>query len=172
MINGKNQIVGVQGLAGTGKSYALQQTQKLLNERGYKMIALAPYGTYVNNLREDGIEANTVASQLTATETERLQSKLGEKTVVVIDEAGRAFALLQEQGVETALMGDIQRQKSEHLKKAVELAAQGQARESLKHIDKVMEVPDRTGTLETGEIKRAGRDVDSYGYKRITQGNQ
>ena len=208
MLNGKNQIVGVQGLAGTGKSYALQQTQKLLNERGYKMIALAPYGTQVNNLREDGIEANTVASQLTATETERLQSKLGEKTVVVIDdagvipvrqmeqllrrlqpsgsrvvllgdtaqtkavEAGRAFALLQEQGMETALMGDIQRQKSEHLKKAVELAAQGLARESLKHIDKVMEVPDRTVTLETGEIKRAGRDVDSYGYKRITQGNQ
>lgn len=132
-----------QGLAGTGKSYALQQTQKMLNERGYKMIALAPYGTQVNNLREDGIEANTVASQLTATETERFQSKLGEKTVAVIDEAGvisvrqmeqllrrlqpsgsrvvllgdtaqtkaveagRAFALLQEQGMETALMGDI-----------------------------------------------------------------
>jgi len=72
MLNRKDQIVGVQGLASTGKSYALQQTQKLLNERGYKMVALAPYGTQVNNLREDDIEANTVASQLTATETERL----------------------------------------------------------------------------------------------------
>src|SRR5699024_1105443 len=101
------------------RSYALQQTQKLLNERGYKMIALAPYGTQVNNLREDGIEANTVASQLTATETERLQSKLGEKTVVVIDEAGvipvrqmeQLLRRWQPSGSRVVLLGDTAQTK-------------------------------------------------------------
>lgn len=190
MLSEKDQIVGIQGLAGTGKSFALQSTQKLLNEQGFKMVALAPYGAQVINLRKDGIQAKTVASQLTATDKERLESQLGEKTVVVIDEAGvipvrqmeqllkqlqpsgarivllgdtaqtkaveagRAFAMLQENGMKTALMGDIQRQKDEKLKKAVELAATGQAKESLSLIDRVAEIPDKFKEGESGEIER------------------
>lgn len=194
MLSGENQIVGIQGLAGTGKSYALQTTQDLLRKQGYKMIALAPYGTQVANLRKDGIKAKTIASQLTATDTERLQRQLGEKTVVVIDEAGvipvrqmekllkqlqpsgarivllgdtaqtkaveagRAFAMLQEKGMKTAKMSDIQRQQNDRLKKAVELAAEGSTAESLKLIDKVAEIPDKVVTLETGEQVRDGFD--------------
>ena len=191
ILSEKDQIVGIQGLAGTGKSFALQSTQKLLNERGYNMIALAPYGAQVANLRNDGIQAKTVASQLTATDKQRLESQLGENTVVVIDEAGvipvrqmeqllkqlqpsgarivllgdiaqtkaveagRAFAMLQENGMKTALMGDIQRQKNENLKKAVELAATGQAKESLAFIERVAEIPDKIlEDPETGAIER------------------
>lgn len=190
MLSEKDQIVGIQGLAGTGKSFALQSTQKLLNEQGYKMIALAPYGAQVANLRNDGIQAKTVASQLTATDKERLESQLGDKTVVVIDEAGvipvrqmeqllqqlqpsgarivllgdtaqtkaveagRAFAMLQENGMKTAVMGDIQRQKNETLKKAVELAASGRAKESLALIDRVAEIPDKIMESESGALIR------------------
>jgi len=46
-------------------------------------------------------------------------------------EAGRPFHQLQVEGMETALMGDIGRQKSPELKAAVELAANGQASASL-----------------------------------------
>src|SRR5699024_9388333 len=192
MLSDKNQIVGVQGLAGTGKSYALQQTKRLLQEQDYNMVALAPYGTQVGNLRRDGIHAKTVASQLTATQTHRLDSQLGEKTVVVIDEAGvipvrqmeqllrtlqpssarivllgepaqtkaieagRAFALMQEHGMKTALMGDIQRQQNEQLKRAVELAATGQSRQSLEHIEHVLEISDHVTTLKNGQQTRDG----------------
>ncbi len=46
-------------------------------------------------------------------------------------EAGRPFHQLQLAGMETALMGDIIRQKTPELKAAVELAAAGQASASL-----------------------------------------
>lgn len=191
MLSEKDQIVGIQGLAGTGKSFALQSTQKLLNERGYNMVALAPYGAQVANLRKDGIQAKTVASQLTATDKQRLESQLAENTVVVIDEAGvipvrqmeqllkqlqpsgarivllgdtaqtkaveagRAFAMLQENGMKTALMGDIQRQKDANLKKAVELASTGNAKESLSLLDQVAVIPDKFfKDPETGEVER------------------
>ena len=197
MLSDKDQIVGIQGLAGTGKSFALQSTQKLLNEQGYTMLALAPYGTQVASLRSDGIEAKTVASQLTATDTDRLTSKLGEKTVVVVDEAGvipvrqmdqllaqlqssgarivllgdtgqtqaieagRAFSMLQERGMKTAVMGDIQRQKSERLKRAVELAATGKAKESLSLIDRVAVVPDRFSEGVEGRVRDSSQRYET-----------
>jgi conjugative relaxase-like TrwC/TraI family protein len=58
-------------------------------------------------------------------------------------EAGRPFAQLQANGMQTAIVDQIQRQKTPDLKPAVELAAQGKSRESLARIDKhVHEVPD------------------------------
>lgn len=63
---GPDQIAGIQGLAGTGKSFALQNAQTTLQAQGHTMVALAPYRNMVRNLREDGIPANTIASVLTA----------------------------------------------------------------------------------------------------------
>lgn len=190
MLTSRDQIVGIQGLAGTGKSFALQSTQRILNEHGYSMVALAPYGSQINDLRKDGIAANTVASFLTASDKRRFTEAMGEKTVVVIDEAGaipvrqmeklltkiqatgakivtlgdtaqtkaveagRAFALLQEHGMKTVIMGDIQRQKSERLRRAVELAATGQASQSLALVDQVGCIPDTFTKDEHGQQLR------------------
>jgi ATP-dependent exoDNAse (exonuclease V) alpha subunit len=49
-------------------------------------------------------------------------------------EAGKPFAQLQAAGMATAPLHDIQRQQDAQLKVAVELAAEGQVRESLQHI--------------------------------------
>lgn len=58
-------------------------------------------------------------------------------------EAGRPFAQLQANGMQTAIVDQIQRQRTPDLKPAVELAAKGKARESLARIDRhVREVPD------------------------------
>ncbi len=58
-------------------------------------------------------------------------------------EAGRPFAQLQENGMQTAIVDQIQRQKTPDLKPAVELAAKGKSRESLARIDRhVREIPD------------------------------
>lgn len=58
-------------------------------------------------------------------------------------EAGRPFAQLQAHGMKTAVVDEIQRQKTPDLKPAVELAAKGRAQESLTHIERhVHELPD------------------------------
>src|SRR5205807_3920963 len=58
-------------------------------------------------------------------------------------EAGRPFAQLQANGMQTAVVDQIQRQRTPDLKPAVELAAKGKARESLARIDRhVREMPD------------------------------
>ncbi|ROT46867.1 conjugal transfer protein [Pusillimonas sp. NJUB218] len=194
ILNHPNQITGIQGMAGTGKSYALQTAKELLQRQGLSMEALAPYGSQVNNLREDGIAAQTVSAFLNARNKRRARHDMGPKTVVVIDEAGvipvrqmdkllaqvqatgakivtlgdtaqtkaveagRAFALLQEQGMKTVVMSDIKRQQSERLRQAVTLAATGRASESLKLLDDVMCIPDAITTDEHGGKTRDGKD--------------
>ena len=58
-------------------------------------------------------------------------------------EAGRPFAQLQANGMQTAIVDEIQRQRTPDLKPAVELAAKGRAPESLAHIERhVHELPE------------------------------
>lgn len=173
-----HRFVGVQGLAGTGKSHMLAKVKEAADmvgmlakvkeaadTVGYTIKAVASYGKQIEALRELGMEARTVASVLEARQQDRF--KLDPNTVLVIDEAavvptrimerlmkmaeadgarvvmlgdtgqtkaieaGRPFHQLQVEGMDTALMGDIVRQKSPELKAAVELAARGQASASL-----------------------------------------
>lgn len=160
-----HRFVGVQGLAGTGKSHMLAKVKEAADSAGYTIKAVASYGKQIQALRELGMEARTVASVLEARQQDRF--KLDSSTILVIDEAavvpsrimerlmkmaeadgarvvmlgdtgqtkaieaGRPFHQLQVEGMATALMGDIVRQKSPELKAAVELAADGQASASL-----------------------------------------
>lgn len=201
MLTDTNQIVGIQGIAGTGKSFALQSAQRLLQQRGFSIVALAPYSTQVGSLRADGIQANTVASFLTARDKRRFTDNMGPQTVVVIDEAGvvpvrqmdqllaritatgarvvtlgntaqtkaveagRAFSLLQEQGMKTVVMGDIQRQKSARLRRAVKLASTGLASQSLPLLDRIACIAD---SFKEGEHGTKVRDC-SRRYQAIAR---
>ncbi|MDG9971064.1 relaxase domain-containing protein [Achromobacter mucicolens] len=183
-----HRFVGVQGLAGTGKSHMLAQVKEVAEAAGYTVQAVASYGKQIEALRELNMEARTVASVLEARQQERF--KLDDKTVLVIDEAGviparimerlmkmaeadgarvvmlgdtgqtkaieagRPFHQLQVAGMETALMGDIIRQKSPELKEAVELAATGRASDSLvvlnsklKAVHTISDDDERYGTI-------------------------
>ncbi|WP_298016087.1 MobF family relaxase [uncultured Castellaniella sp.] len=115
-----DQIAGIQGLAGTGKSFALQNAQAILQQQGHSLVALAPYGGMVRNLRKDGVPANTVASVLTARDKRPFTSQLSPQTVVVIDEAGvvpvrqmdKLLALIQPTGAKVVLLGDTAQTKA------------------------------------------------------------
>jgi ATP-dependent exoDNAse (exonuclease V) alpha subunit len=80
----------------------------------------------------------------------RIAERNGSRVVLAGDiqqlkavEAGRPFAQLQSNGMRTATVDQIQRQRTPDLKPAVELAAKGRAQESLAYIDRhVREVPD------------------------------
>lgn len=115
-----DQISGIQGLAGTGKSFALQNAQAILQQQGHSLVALAPYGGMVRNLRKDGVPANTVASILAARDKRPFTSQLSPQTVVVIDEAGvvpvrqmdKLLALIQPTGAKVVLLGDTAQTKA------------------------------------------------------------
>lgn len=192
ILNSADRFVGVQGLAGTGKSHMLAQVQAAAADAGYTVKAVASYGKQIEALRELGMEARTVAAVLEARQQDRFQ--LDEKTILVIDEAGvvparimerlmkmaeadnarvvmlgdtgqtkaieagRPFHQLQAAGMATALMGDIIRQKSPELKRAVELAAKGAASESLKVLDRKL---DAVHTIEDN-AERYGTIAQRY----------
>ncbi|WP_427975565.1 MobF family relaxase [Alcaligenes nematophilus] len=117
---GTDQVAGIQGLAGTGKSFAMQNAQSILHEQGHTMTAFAPYGNMVRNLRDEGIPANTIASILTAANKRPFLDSLGPTSVVVIDEAGvvpvrqmdKLLALIQPTGAKVVLLGDTAQTKA------------------------------------------------------------
>lgn len=95
-----DRFIGVQGLAGTGKSHMLKQVKEAAEAAGFKVQAVASYGKQIEALRELGMEARTVASVLEARQKERF--KLDEKTVLVIDEAGVVPPRIMERLMKTA----------------------------------------------------------------------
>jgi len=79
----------------------------------------------------------------------KLAEKAGARVVLMGDtaqtkaiEAGRPFEQLQNAGMQTVRMDEIQRQKDSELKKAVELAAKGEAAASLEKIPGIVQIED------------------------------
>ena len=180
MVSTNNRFVGIQGDAGTGKTYTVNQTVALIKQasamsKGYRAVALAPYGNQVKALKNEGLQAHTLASFL------RTKNKpIDEKTIIVLDEsgvigarqmeqvmrvvekanarmvllgdtkqteaieAGKPFAQLQHDGMQTVRISEIQRQKDQELKTAVEHAAEGRVTDSLAHIKHIEELHEPT----------------------------
>lgn len=111
----QNRVIGVQGIAGTGKSYMLETAKKMVEAQGFDVRALAPYSAQVKALRELGVESNTVASFLKAKD-----KKIDEHTVLVIDEAGvlparqmdQLLKIAEKAGARVVLMGDTAQTKA------------------------------------------------------------
>jgi conjugative relaxase-like TrwC/TraI family protein len=177
-----NRFVGIQGDAGTGKTYTINQAVSLIKQasaqtmqQGYRTVALAPYGNQVKALKNEGLEAHTLASFLRSKD-----KPVDNKTIIVLDEsgvvgarqmeqlmrtveragarmvligdtkqteaieAGKPFAQLQHDGMQTARISEIQRQKDHELKAAVEHAAEQRLTQSLAHLKHVEELKEPT----------------------------
>lgn len=88
----EDQIVGVQGYAGVGKSHMLKETVDGIKaatiaaaqERGFKIIGLAPYSSQNKALAELGMESQTLASFLLRKQD---YGSLTSQSIVVLDEA-------------------------------------------------------------------------------------
>jgi len=110
-----NRIVGIQGYAGTGKSHMLKATKQMIEQSGYNIKALAPYGSQVKALKTLGIEARTLASFLKAK-----NKNLDSRTIIIIDEAGviptrqmeQALKLIEKNNARAGLLGDIAQTKA------------------------------------------------------------
>ncbi|KDR27188.1 MobF family relaxase [Caballeronia zhejiangensis] len=175
-----NRFVGIQGDAGTGKTYTVNQAVTLIKQasavsEGYRTVALAPYGNQVKALKNEGLEAHTLASFLWSKEKPvdcktiivldesgvvgarqmeqlmRTVERAGARMVLIGDtkqteaiEAGKPFAQLQYDGMQTTRISEIQRQKDHELKTAVGHAAEGHVAQSLAHLKHVEELKEPT----------------------------
>lgn len=180
IVSTNNRFVGIQGDAGTGKTYTVSQALALVKQAsdmgdGYRTVALAPYGNQVKALKNEGLEAHTLASFLRSKDKPidsktiivldesgvvgarqmeqlmRIVEKTGARMVLIGDtkqteaiEAGKPFAQLQHNGMQTARISEVQRQKEPELKAAVEHAAGGRVSQSLKHLTHVEELKEST----------------------------
>jgi conjugative relaxase-like TrwC/TraI family protein len=59
-----DRVQAVQGGAGTGKTYALSVVQSIAREQGYEVKGFAPTSQAANNLKKDGIDAETIQAHL------------------------------------------------------------------------------------------------------------
>ncbi len=144
---------GFEGLAGTGKTTTLSAIREGAEQGGYKVEGFAPTCKAAGQLREAGIEANTLQSLLARKQADpasrhlymldesRLAStkqmraflekiKPEDRVLVIGDtrqhqgvDAGRPFQQMQEAGMQTARLESIMRQKDPALLRAVQYLA-------------------------------------------------
>ena len=84
ILNSKDRVVGIQGYAGSGKTFMLNKMETIANTNGYAVEGIGPTSKSVEALKDAGIDSKTVASFLMQSRT-----KIGDKskTILVIDEA-------------------------------------------------------------------------------------
>lgn len=177
-LTGTSRFVGVQGYAGTGKTFMVETLTKFAERAGYALDGLAPSGRAVEALKEAVPNAATLQSwlvQIRAGGTPGAEDK--SRRILVVDEAGmipardmlnltrfanaqgyarvvlvgdvkqldaveagQPFQQLQRAGMPTAIMADIQRQRTEAGREAVLHAIKGQIREAMDKIGRVSEL--------------------------------
>jgi conjugative relaxase-like TrwC/TraI family protein len=153
VLTSADRVHGFQGLAGSGKTSTLAAIRQGAEQGGYKVEGFAPTSKAAGQLREAGIEANTLQSflarqrdadpsrhlymldesSLASTRQMRafLEKIRPEDRVLVIGDtrqhqgvdAGRPFQQMQEAGMRTSKLDTIIRQKDPELLRAVQYLA-------------------------------------------------
>lgn len=108
----QNRIIGVNGLAGTGKTTALSVARDLAEREGFQFVGLGPSHSAVRALEKSGIESQTVQRWLLDPKAEL---RLSPRSIVVLDEAGLAgtstlravLERVDRVGARTVLVGDV-----------------------------------------------------------------
>lgn len=116
ILTSKDQVIGIQGRAGVGKSFSLSFVKSEAERNGVEFKAFTPTTKAADNLRQDGIEANTVAKLKEEIKT----GEVKQGGIWVIDEAGMVDArsmntilkTAQEREVKVVLVGDTRQHEA------------------------------------------------------------
>jgi conjugative relaxase-like TrwC/TraI family protein len=165
VLESRAQVLAVEGKPGTGKTYTLEAIREAAQEARWGVRGYAVSTGAVAELAKVGLEAATIKAlelrtplpaprQLWIVDEAGLMSNrhaatvlakaraAGARLVLVGDrrqhhavEAGKPFAVLQRHGLRAARLDTIQRQKTPDLLAAVQLSADGRAREALARLD-------------------------------------
>ena len=79
----RDKIVGLEGVAGAGKTTSLSAIREAAEREGYQVIGLAPTSRAAHKLAESGIESHTLQRHLIRNEA----PNDGQKRIFVIDES-------------------------------------------------------------------------------------
>lgn len=164
ILSSRDRVVGLEGVAGAGKTTSLAAIREAAESQGYQVKGLAPTSRAAQQLEEAGIHSNTLQHHLA-----RSRRDDGERHLYVIDEsslastrqvneflhrshqqdrvmfvgdtrqhqgveAGRPFQQLQGAGMHTAHLDEIIRQQDPALKEAVKQLAHGHVQEAVESL--------------------------------------
>jgi conjugative relaxase-like TrwC/TraI family protein len=178
VLTSADRVHGFQGLAGTGKTSALSAIREGAEQGGYEVEGFAPTSKAAGQLREAGIEANTLQSflarqkdtdpsrhlymldesSLASTRQMRafLEKIRQEDRVLVIGDtrqhqgvdAGRPFQQMQEAGMQTSKLDTIMRQKDPELLRAVQYLATNETQKGIALLSQQGRVTELAGAPE------------------------
>jgi conjugative relaxase-like TrwC/TraI family protein len=86
IVSTQDKIMGLEGVAGAGKTTSLAAVHEAAEQEGYEVRGLAPTSRAAHKLAESGIESETLQRHLRREE----QSDQGQKRLYVIDESSLA----------------------------------------------------------------------------------
>ena len=164
VIHGRDRMLGVQGLAGSGKTRCLATVQEFAFAYGFEVRGIAATSTAVAELRGVGINAKTLAAfeldrseqhgprlylldEASLTDVHQMSAFLRKLTpadrLLVIGDtkqhaslgAGAVFKQLQEAGMETYHLRKIMRQRPENYREVVKHVSKGEIRAALEKLD-------------------------------------
>lgn len=183
ILTSQDMVIGIQGDAGSGKTYMLKQLKELLNDKNIELQGLAYTGSAVDELHKgSGIASQTLHSFFA---TQAQESEVPKEKVYIVDEAsmigsrqmhqlilkaqeqnarivligdtkqfqtisaGAIFEQLQQRGMQTVVMEESLRQKTQNLKECVQFIKNKEtdkAFEVLEKEDLVLEKDDLVGS--------------------------
>jgi conjugative relaxase-like TrwC/TraI family protein len=86
IVSGQDKVMGLEGVAGAGKTTSLVAVREAAEQEGYEVRGLAPTSRAAHKLAESGIESETLQRHLRREE----QSAQGKKRLYVLDESSLA----------------------------------------------------------------------------------
>jgi conjugative relaxase-like TrwC/TraI family protein len=86
ILTAQDKIIGLEGVAGAGKTTSLTAVREAAEREGYQVIGLAPTSRAAQKLGESGIESHTLQRELIRSEA----PNEGQKRLFVIDESSLA----------------------------------------------------------------------------------
>jgi conjugative relaxase-like TrwC/TraI family protein len=165
ILSSEDQILGLQGGAGTGKTTVLSVLKEAAEKEGYQVRGFAPTTRAAKQLGESGIETETlqkflrrrkepttskqlfVLDESSLASTKQLHKFFGrleaeDKVLLVGDvrqhqavEAGSPFEQLQKHGMTTAQLNEIVRQRDPELKQTVAKLSARDIREAVAELE-------------------------------------
>jgi conjugative relaxase-like TrwC/TraI family protein len=86
IVSSRDKIIGLEGVAGAGKTTSLVAVREAAEREGYEVCGLAPTSRAAHKLAESGIESETLQRHLRRDE----QREYGQKRLYILDESSLA----------------------------------------------------------------------------------